>query len=62
MRSQGTNLRSLMEELIERMLAVGAGLAPENRTGLIMHESSVERDVFTVALHGQLLQIRGEAF
>src|SRR5260370_38065710 len=50
-----------MEELIERMLAVCAGLAPDNRTGLIVHKSSVERDMLAVALHGQLLQIGGEA-
>src|SRR5580658_2745248 len=52
---------SLMDQLVERMLAVGSRLAPTNRAGLVVHVSAVERDVLAVALHCQLLQIRREA-
>jgi len=53
--------RALMNQLIERMLAVGAGFAPVDRPGLVIHFFPAEGDVLAVALHGQLLQIRGEA-
>src|SRR5262245_48839750 len=49
--------RSLMNQLIERVLAICAWLAPVNRAGIIGNFVSVERDVFAVAFHGQLLQI-----
>ena len=51
-----------MNQLVEGMLAVGAGFAPVNRPGLVIHFFPVERDVFAVALHRQLLQIGGKAF
>ena len=43
------------------MLPVGARLAPENRSGLIIHDRAVERDVLAVGLHRELLQVRREA-
>ncbi len=54
--------RALMDELIERVLAVRAGFAPVNRAGLVIHFFAGERDVLAVALHRQLLEIRGKAF
>src|SRR5271156_6658563 len=51
---------SLMDQLVERMLAVGSRLAPINCAGLIIHMRAVECDVLSIALHRQLLQIRGE--
>ena len=51
-----------MDQLIERVLAVRAGFAPINRAGLVIHLLAVERDVFAVALHRQLLEVRGKAF
>ena len=51
-----------MNQLIERMLAVGAGFAPVNRPGLVIHIFAVERDVLAIALHRQLLKICGKAF
>ena len=57
----GDKPRALMNQLIERVLAVGAGFAPVNRPSLIVHCFPAERDVLAVALHGQLLQIRGKA-
>src|ERR1039458_8089734 len=58
----GNQLRALMNQLIERVLAVGAGFAPINRPGLVSHFFPVERDVLAIALHRQLLKIRGKAF
>jgi glucose-6-phosphate isomerase len=48
---------SLVNELIKRMLTVCSRLAPVNRAGLIIYLGSVQRDMFAVALHGQLLKI-----
>jgi hypothetical protein len=48
---------ALMEELVERMLAVGAGLAPEHRAGGGADRVAVAVDLLAVALHLQLLQI-----
>src|SRR5579863_5131177 len=50
----------LMDELIERMLTVGPRLAPIHRPRRIGYGSAIERDVLSVALHGQLLQIGGK--
>src|SRR5262245_30417151 len=52
---------ALMDQLIERVLAVGSRLAPVDGTGLTVHRRSSERYVFAVALHRQLLEIGREA-
>ena len=52
----------LMNQLIKRVLAIGAGFAPINGPGLALHFFPVKRDVLAVALHRQLLKISGEAF
>ena len=49
--------RSLMNQLIERVLAVGSRLAPIDRAGIVVDLVAIERDVLAVALHRQLLQI-----
>ena len=49
--------RTLMDQLVERVLAVGAGLAPVDRTGLIVHVLAGHRDMLAVRLHRELLQI-----
>ena len=54
-------LRALVDELVEAVLAVGAGLAPEDRAGLVVDGRAVERDVLAVRLHRELLQVGGEA-
>ncbi len=54
-------LGALVDELIEAVLAVGAGLAPVHRTGLVVDSIAVKGDVLVVGLHGQLLQVRREA-
>src|SRR5262249_35133758 len=43
------------------MLAVGAWLAPINRSGVVVHRDAVPGHVLAVALHGELLEIRREA-
>src|ERR1700678_2634153 len=55
-------LRSLMDELVERMLSIRPRLAPDNRSGLIVHALPLEINMLAVALHLELLQIRGKAF
>src|ERR1700739_1509770 len=53
--------RTLMDQLIERVLTVGARLAPKDRARGIVNISSIDRDVLSVALHGQLLQVGWES-
>ncbi len=55
-------LRSLVDQLVEGVLAVGAGLSEVNRPRLVIDIHAVERDALAVALHGQLLQIGGKPF
>jgi len=54
--------RALMDQLIERMLSVRAGLAPKDRTGVIGDLFSVKGYVLAVTLHRQLLKVRWEPF
>ena len=55
-------LGSLMNQLVEGMLAVGSRLAPVDRAGLIRNFGTVEGNMFAIAFHYQLLQIGGESF
>ena len=57
----GDEPRALVDQLVEGMLAVGAGLAPVDRAGVVVDVGAVERDVLAVALHRELLQVGGEA-
>src|SRR5918994_4601534 len=49
--------RSLMNQLVERVLAVCARLTPVDRPGIIRDFVAVNGDVLAIALHRQLLQI-----
>ena len=51
-----------MDKLVERVLAVSAGLAPVDGPGLVRDNCAIERDVFAIAFHHQLLQVCGETF
>ncbi len=53
----GDEPRALMDQLVEGVLAVGSRLAPIDGAGRVSDFRAVERDVFAVALHRQLLQI-----
>src|SRR5580704_10245971 len=48
---------SLMDQLIKRVLAVGSGLSPIDRSGVTGDGFTIERHMLSVALHGQLLEI-----
>ena len=51
---------ALVQQLVEGMLAVGAGLAPEDLTGVGGHGAAVPADMLAVGLHGELLQVGRE--
>jgi hypothetical protein len=50
-----------MNQLIERVLAIGLRLSPVDGAGVGLDLRAIERDVLAVALHRQLLQIGREA-
>jgi hypothetical protein len=52
--------RALMNELVERVLAVGAGFPPKDRAGIIGDPLAFAGDTLAVALHRQLLKVRRE--
>src|SRR5262245_17039064 len=56
----GNETGSLMNQLVERMLPVGARLAPVDGTRGVVDVIPFPRDVLPVALHRQLLQVCGE--
>src|SRR5215470_17768561 len=49
-----------MNQLIERVLAVCSRLTPVDWAALVRYWESLQRDLLAVALHSQLLEIRGE--
>src|SRR5262249_58864123 len=57
----GDQLRALVDELVEGVLAVGSRLAPEDRPGLAADRLALERHVLAVGLHGELLEVRRKA-
>ncbi|VTR70981.1 conserved hypothetical protein [Desulfosarcina cetonica] len=52
---------SLVDQLVERMLAVGAGFAPIDRGGLVADAFAVQGDALAIAFHGQLLEVGRKA-
>lgn len=50
-----------MNQLIERVLTVGARLAPDDRARLVIHGVAVTVNVFTVGFHVALLEVGGKA-
>jgi len=52
--------RALVQQLVERVLAVGARLAPEHLAGVGRHRRAVPAHALAVGLHGQLLEVGGE--
>ena len=57
----GDEAGALVDELVEAVLSVGAGLAPVDGAGLRGDVIAGEGDVLAVGLHGELLEIGGEA-
>ena len=54
-------LGALVDQLVEGVLAVGAGLAPEDLAGLGGNGGAIPTHRLAVGLHGQLLQVGREA-
>ena len=54
-------LRSLVDQLVEAVLAVRPRLAPEHRARLVVDRAAVEGHALPVRLHRQLLEVGGEA-
>ena len=52
------NGSALMQQLIKRMLSIGASLAKQNWTGNIVNLLAITGYRFAIALHVELLQIR----
>ncbi|MPM23084.1 hypothetical protein SDC9_69547 [bioreactor metagenome] len=52
---------ALVDQLVEGVLAVGAGLAPEDLAGVGGDRAAVPADPLAVRLHGELLQVGREA-
>src|SRR5258708_32314836 len=53
-------MRALVQELIERMLAVVAGAAPDDRRRRVRERATEAIDGLAVALHVELLQPVGQ--
>src|SRR5215813_14177738 len=53
--------RSLVDQLVKRMLTVGSRLPPIDWTRIVIDPLTIESHMFAVALHGQLLQISRKA-
>src|SRR5215510_406943 len=53
--------RSLMNQLVKRMLTIGSRLPPIDWTRIVIDPLTIESHMLTVALHGQLLQISRKA-
>ena len=58
---QRHDVRALVQQLIEGVLAVGARLAEDDGAGHIIHRLAKAVDGLAVGLHVQLLQVRREA-
>ena len=55
------NLSSLVNKLVEGMLAVGTSFSPENLTCVRGNRSAIPACRFAVGLHGELLEICRES-
>jgi len=53
-------LGALVDELVKGVLAIGAGLTPDNRAGGIADRLSLQIHTFAVAFHVPLLEVGGE--
>src|SRR5215475_13545458 len=50
-----------MDQLVKRVLSVRSRLTPVDRSGVMGDPFSIERYMFSVAFHRQLLQVRRKA-
>src|SRR5580704_9271519 len=56
----GDQLRTLVDELVIGVLAIGAVRSPDDWARLVIDPATVEIDVLPVALHVELLQVGAE--
>ena len=56
----GNEPRALVQQLEKRMLRVGAGRAPDDGPGVVIHRFAVTRDALAAGLHIELLQVGGQ--
>src|SRR4051794_184103 len=56
----GNEPRSLVNQLIKRVLTVRTRLAKIDRAGVAGHALAIEHHLLTVALHCELLQVSGK--
>ena len=57
----GDELGALVDELIEGVLPIGAGFAPDNRAGAPSDGFTISIYAFAVAFHIPLLKVGGKA-
>lgn len=57
---RGDQLGALMDELVERMLAVGSRSSPQDGSGLIVDAASILCHEFAVRFHVALLEVVSE--
>src|SRR5262245_25101774 len=53
--------RSLVDQLVKRMLAVGSRLSPIDGTGIVIDPLTIESHMLAVTLHRQLLEVSRKA-
>ena len=53
---------SLVDQLVEGVLSVGAWFSPVDRAGVVVDDRAIESNAFAVAFHGELLEVSGKAF
>src|ERR1700752_2859456 len=58
----GNESRTLVNQLVERVLAVGSRFSPINWTRVVPNLLPLERDVLAVAFHRQLLEVGRKTF
>src|SRR5690606_12438141 len=56
----GNQFGALVYQLIKCVLSIGAGLSPDDGTGLVVDRRAVTVHVFAVALHVTLLEVGSE--
>src|SRR5690606_42166308 len=57
----GNQLGTLVDQLVESMLPVGAGLSPDNGSGGVIHFFALSAGILAVTFHISLLEISCKA-
>jgi len=54
-------LRSLMKELVERVLSIGGWFPEQDSPSSVIYDTTITGDGLSIRLHGQLLEVSREA-